>query len=903
MPLQAGTHLGPYEVLSLIGSGGMGEVYRARDTRLGREVAIKVLPPDRVTDADRRRRFVQEAQAASALSHPHIITIYEIESADGNDFIVMEYVRGKSLDAVIPRQGMRLNEALRIAIAVADALAAAHARGIIHRDLKPANVIVGTDGTVKVLDFGLAKLIRDADTPEEDSPTRTSHALVSAPGTIAGTAAYMAPEQAMGGTVDARTDIFSFGAMLYEMVTGSRAFPGASTADTLSAVIRAEPKPPSAVVTEIQSDLEKVILRCLRKGPQRRYQHLDDVKVALEDIKEESESGASLPAGVVRKRRPRLIATFAAAALVIVIVAAVAAWLLLRSLQRAAAPPAMRVVPLTTMAGLEFHPTFSPDGNQVAFTWNGPKQDNWDIYVTIVGSANERRLTSDPGEDVRPAWSPDGREIAFIRQQLDDSTIYVVSPLGGVERRVGDFHGADSIAWSPDGRWLAVGNSGYLNFGMYVMGARPGGRGPRGIYLIPAEGGDPRPLIASQPGRADSNPAFSPDGRRLSYVSCRSTGKALGRADCNLYVVDVNTARASAGTSRLLTSPQLLEGPVWTRDGSAIIYTGASDVSPNSPLWRTLWRVPVDGRGAPERLDIAGDAALNPALATSRDRLTFARVWRDADIYRFDAGRSAHLVAGSSFEETEPRFSPDGRKLVFASARSAGLLDIWATDADGANAQQITHGPGVQGSPFWSPDARRIVFDSQGDDRRSHVWMIDSDGGAPRQLTTEAGDQVVPTWSRDGKWIYFSWSQASGRDIWRIPAGGGAPQRLTHGADGPFACESADGKSLLFQTKDADSPLMMVSLAGGDARQLVACVRNSAFGVGARGVYYVPCDPSPDRPLHVMDPRSGRDERLGTLEALGDRPLGLSVAPDGNAIVYRRDALSRADLMLIENFR
>src|SRR4051794_31165233 len=248
MPLQTGTRLGPYEVLSLLGAGGMGEVYRARDPRLDREVAIKVLPADRLADEDRRRRFVQEAKAASALNHPHIITIHEIESADDNDFIVMEYVRGKSLDALIPPQGMRLNEALRIAIAVADALAAAHARGIIHRDLKPANVIVGTDGAVKVLDFGLAKLTAEADTPEEDSPTRTSHALVSAPGTIAGTAAYMAPEQATGRTVDARADIFSFGAMLYEMVTGSRAFPGASAAETLEAVIRAQPKPPSVLV-------------------------------------------------------------------------------------------------------------------------------------------------------------------------------------------------------------------------------------------------------------------------------------------------------------------------------------------------------------------------------------------------------------------------------------------------------------------------------------------------------------------------------------------------------------------------------------------------------------------------------------------------------------------------------
>jgi Tol biopolymer transport system component len=278
-------------------------------------------------------------------------------------------------------------------------------------------------------------------------------------------------------------------------------------------------------------------------------------------------------------------------------------------------------------------------------------------------------------------------------------------------------------------------------------------------------------------------------------------------------------------------------------------------------------------------------------------------VWFDADIYRFEPGRPAQLVAGSSLYETEPRFSRDGRKIVFGSARSGVDSDIWVADADGANPQQITRDAGDQASPNWSPHGDRIAFDWRGEDGHFHIWTVEIDGGAPRQLTTQPTDQVVPTWSQDGKWIYFSWWQASGRDIWRMPAEGGTPERLTQGANGPFACESADGKSLLFQTKDADSPLMMMPLAGGDARQLAACVRNSAFGVGARGVYYVPCDPSLEGALHVMDARTGRDERLGTLEGLGDRPLGLSVAPDGNAIVYRRDVLSRADLVLIENFR
>jgi eukaryotic-like serine/threonine-protein kinase len=316
MALAPGSKLGPYEVIALIGAGGMGEVYRARDPRLNREVAIKVLPADRVSDDDRRRRFVQEAHAASALNHPHIITIYEIESANGIDFIVMEYVRGKSLDALIPRHGMRLGEVLRIAIPVADALAAAHARGIIHRDLKPANVMVGTDGAVKVLDFGLAKLSGSNDAAD-DHLTHTAAGGLSAPGTIAGTAAYMSPEQATGGPVDARSDIFSFGALLYEMVTGARAFAGTSTADTLSAVIRAQPKSPTALVSTLPADLEKVILRCLRKDLQRRFQHIDDVKIALQDIKEESDSGAAASAPVARTRRTPLIAALVATVLLI----------------------------------------------------------------------------------------------------------------------------------------------------------------------------------------------------------------------------------------------------------------------------------------------------------------------------------------------------------------------------------------------------------------------------------------------------------------------------------------------------------------------------------------------------------------------------------------------------------
>ena len=422
MSLTPGTKLGPYEILSLLGAGGMGKVYRARDPRLGREVAIKVLPAERVADENRRRRFVQEARAASALNHPNIVTIYEIESENGIDFIVMEYVPGKTLDALIPRQGMRLGEALRVAVPVADALAAAHANGIVHRDLKPTNVAVGSSGAVKVLDFGLAKLIAPeggSDQHKTDTWDSDSDPL-SRSGMVAGTPPYMSPEQAVGGRVDARSDVFAFGSMLYEMVTGRRAFVGSTASAILSAVVREQPKSPSELVSDLPRDLEKLIVRCLRKEPERRFQHMGDVKVELLDVKEDSDSGdtASNAQAAVRSRKS------VAGAVVGLLLLAAVAWLSWRHSRAPAEPP--HVVQLTSLPGFEFSPTFSPDGEQVAFMWDGEKSDNWDIWVKMVGSSGLRRITTDPAQDGYPSWSPDGKQIAFcsVREEAEAGTIF-----------------------------------------------------------------------------------------------------------------------------------------------------------------------------------------------------------------------------------------------------------------------------------------------------------------------------------------------------------------------------------------------------------------------------------------------------------------------------------------------
>ena len=416
MSLQPGTRLGPYEIERLLGEGGMGVVYKARDVRLKRDVAIKVLPQEFASDAGRLRRFEQEAQAASALNHSNIATIYGIDSQDGTSFIAMEYVPGRTLAEVIPRNGLDLSHALRYGVQIADALARAHGGGVIHRDLKPGNIMVTPDDHVKLLDFGIAKLVHAKDGIAPDV-TRTTDNL-TAVGLVVGTTRYMSPEQAQGQQVDPRSDIFSFGAVLHEMITGRVAFGGDSFLDIASAVIRETQKPLSDSGRDVPGELERIVARCLRKDPDRRFQTAADLKVALEELREETESGERSPAVPAPRRRWRRVL------LAVALAAGVVTPALWWALSSERAPPvrvAMEVVPLTSDPGDEAMPSLSPDGTQVVYVTDAIGSSNSDLHVRI----------------------------AFRRR---DRGLFVVSPLGGQERRILEWAQFDDYCWMPDGR-------------------------------------------------------------------------------------------------------------------------------------------------------------------------------------------------------------------------------------------------------------------------------------------------------------------------------------------------------------------------------------------------------------------------------------------------------------------
>ena len=926
--LAPGTRIGVFEIESFAGAGGMGEVYRARDTRLDRHVALKILSLHGATDPRARARFAYEARAIARLSHSHICALHDLGHSDGIDFLVMEYLNGETLASRLRKGPLPVDEAVRIAIQIAEALDAAHAEGIVHSDLKPANIMLVSGGSErdakpesKLLDFGLARFQQAPMLSEPGLPT-ADHAGLTRRGVIAGTPQYMAPEQVRGEDADPRSDIFAFGCVLYEMVAGRAPFAGKTARDVMSAILTADP--PSLTVSDSRSSaeiahasrrLEKAIARCLQKAPDARFNRICDVKLALEEIARPAASGHE------RFSRRQWIAAIAGVAAMATLVA----WgFRLRAAPSLLPGAAMKVVQLTALNGLEIGPTFSPDGTQVAFSWNGEREDNADIYVKTVGSSDVRRLTTDPAADTLPTWSPDGQQIAFLRDHPGGGTVaHSVRPDGREERKLTDFRIAGGpsarIAWSPDGRWI-VGRPDWAEDEVR--------KGNWGLYLIPLEGGTPRRITAAKAPDIDLAPAFSRDGRRLAYAACSGL---IGQRVCDVNVIDLQEDYSPAGPPRRVASAGRQPRSVaWSRDGMSVVY----DTNGRGP-WE-LWRASLDGATVPERLEIPGEHSRQPAIAAAGNRLAFERLVELTSVFALRRNAQPEPVLVSSTWDDNPQFSPDGRRIAFSSRRSGDVEEIWLAAADGSDARQLTSGPGRrQTLPAWSPDGRHIAFESTSVSTRTDIWVVPTAGGTPRQMTNDPGAENAPMWSRDGKRIYFVSNRggpAPWGDAWQIPAEGGAPTRITQGGSSPVKYESADGKALiyqspiLYQSVDAkpltyrtfgDTPLMAVPIGGGTPRQLVPCVKALSFAVTDTGVYFSPCGSRRDRnqlngfiqtwlagaeiPIQVLDPSTGRVRTVGTLKAPFDSTR-MAVSPDGKRILVHRNT-QVSDLMMIENFR
>ncbi len=717
----------------------MGVVSLARDTRLGRLVALKVLHPESCCDPDQKQRFLLEARTASSLNHPNIVTIYETDTVDGVDLIAMEYVRGRTLDRITAGQPLPVDQTLQYAIQIAQALEAAHGADIIHRDIKPSNIMVNDAGLIKVLDFGLAK-IRAVSAVDRalgagvetalGGEQSTASSPRTADGVLMGTLAYMSPEQASARPVDARSDIFAFGVVLYEMLAGVSPFRAASNAELVSAILRDDPPPIPLAQPGVAQDLEKLARRCLRKDPGRRFQSASDLRGALQDLEEEnakpSTADGAGPAGKQPVRRGLSNGILAAFAAIVVALLAAAWWQMLAPTK---APPASPLVRITSDPGLTSFPAISPDGSLVAYATDRAGKGQLDIWVQQTSGATPIRLTDNPTDDYEPVFSPDGAQIAY-RSERDGGGIYVMPALGGPSRLIA--RKGRSPAFSPDGKMIA-----------YMQGSSGVGAtfsaGASSLFVVPATGGDSVRLAPDFV--VTHHPQWSPDSKQVIFVG----NKELGPPTYDLWVVPVegDAAPLRTGVFESLRSRGSTLGPYpFALAGSSVVLSVGAGDSVN------LWRVHLDHStwkpsGPPEQLTHGTGRELEPSLA--RDgRLVFSSGQQNSDLYELPVDPNKGTVTGELRQLTReagddyyPDISGDGSVVAFVSRRS-GNEDVFLHNVHTGTQGALLVTPSREMYPKVSADGSVVAFTSIDQGRRTILYMP-ATGGVASKLCEDCG--------------------------------------------------------------------------------------------------------------------------------------------------------------------
>lgn len=890
MPLSAGTKLGPYVILAPIGAGGMGEVYRARDPRIGRDVAIKVLPPSFAQDADRLRRFEQEVRASGALNHPNILTIFDVGQGDGSPYIVSELLEGSTLLDRMRAGPIPTAKAIEYALEVSRGLAAAHGKGIVHRDLKPGNIFVTKDGRVKILDFGLAKLAHPAEGVGDQTQVSTETGITEA-GAIVGTLSYMSPEQASGRPTDFRSDQFSLGSVAYEMATGKRPFQRNTAAETLTAIIREEPEPVAALSQQTPTLFRWFIERCLAKDAEGRFDSTRDLARDLEGIyKHMSEMGAArgiLPA-LAPAKTSALKIFFVAAGLTLAAAAGAAlVWWQLSGETRVPQTSAIRYL---TYSNHDHAPAASPDGRLIAFSSDRDGQRR--IWLKEVLTGSEVPLTTG-GPDDLPRFSKDGSTILFTRA----NSLYRMSIVGGEARKLIE----DAVAgdWSPDAREIA-----------FVRWKFKDGLTSTAIGMVSVSGEGGRE-VARVPNYTLNFPRWSPDGHYIgavdltaplnaafSYLGATERAVLIGRTGIpsSIFLVSADgkeiraVATPPGGTaisSLAWLSPDMV---VYSQAESANGGTGRI-VRHNlrSGDWQTLLTSPLSNAV----LDIAGPGR----IVFDIDPTSSPESLREFSLK--EKTKSRWLTRGNS-RDRQPVYSPNGEWVLFSSNRS-GNLDLWEVSTITGALRRITDDPADDWDPAFTPDGRNILWSSR---RGGHleIWMAEADGSNARQVTHDGLDAENPTMTRDGRWIIYASANPDKKGIWKIHPDGSAATRLVTGDD-VIPEVSPDGRYAVY-IGAANSPLQVVRI--DDGAVVAFSIRNAfrpRWMLDGRTIAFVGPDEKGEPGVFAQDFVPGQDTTRTRRALAGFDPEAptesFGISPDGSRITLGSQE-SRYSLMLAE---
>jgi Tol biopolymer transport system component len=755
----------------------MGEVYRAHDPRLGRDVALKVLPAGLSLDSDRLHRFEQEARAVAALSHPNILAVHDVGRDRDQPYIVTELLEGETLRERLGSGAIPLRRTLDYALQIANGLAAAHDKGIVHRDLKPDNVFITRADRVKILDFGLAKAVSSLASDERTMAGRG----VTDVGTVLGTAGYMAPEQVRGQPVDHRADLFAFGCVLHEMIGGKRAFLRETPADTMSAILSDEAPELEPTTTGVSPALARIVRRCLEKSPALRFQSAQDLAFAIDN----ATGPASASSGPLPSAAPRRawVARLIAALVILAIGAAIGATAVTRLASRRGGDSSVafgRTMAITHESGLELHPALSPDGALVAYA-AGPN-DQMHIYVRQVAGGRAIDLTSTlDGSFGHPRWSHDGTRILFA----GTTGAYVVPALGGIARRV--LERAGTAEWSPDSTEIAYTmDAGWTSKGGRIYVQRLDGSGARAV--TDAEIADPNSL------------AWSPDGRFIAFVSGNTVFVGPSRLVGNVSPSRLMVVAATGGTPVAITAGNTLAtSPTWTADSRGLLFVS------NAFGTRDLFEVAIGGDGRAQGEPLRVTAGLNAhTVSLSRDgrRLAYATLTLSSNIWSISVPprppisirEATPVTVGHQIVEGMS-LSRDGRWLAFDS-NLAGNQDIYRMRLPDGEPEQVTTDPADEFEPSWSPDGSKIVFHAWPAGNRD-VVIIGADGHGRQAVTSRPGHEWYPDWSPDGSRIAFVDSTAGGVSVVRREGTGWSAPTALYTDALTTAIFAPDGRSFI----------------------------------------------------------------------------------------------------------